>query len=382
MSPQRRYRSVAVIGGGPAGSAAAAELSAAGMDTTIFHVDSPHGEKPCGGGITARAFDEFHYLNALPCEGNPIHKITLVAPSGGRVDVASTAPMIKIYNRGELDAALRERAARAGARILGDAAIEVAPSGDAVSILTKSESYTFDAVVGADGAFSKTRRAVVGEVPKSYFCPAVDELVEGIDPASGVVLAFFKDITGYLWVFPRRNIASVGLVAREGQLNGDEMRRRVRNFIKFNYPGAKSVRSVGWTIPAPDAKGGLPARPVYKHCILCGDAAGIADPLTGEGIYYALLSGTLAARALIAGDPELYLDLLNKAAGAELERAGRFADRYFRARTINAIVLAARCSRRIRALLADLLSGRQHYADLDRRIRRDLRFTSWALRKL
>src|SRR4030095_4416913 len=96
---------------------------------------------------------------------------------------------------------------------------------------------------------------------------------------------------------------SVGLVARDGELRGDRMRERVRAFIGRELPGARIERSVGWGIPLPDAQGRLSGVLAGPRFVLVGDAAGLADPITGEGIFYALRSGALAAEAIARGGP-------------------------------------------------------------------------------
>lgn len=373
---------MAVIGGGPAGAAAAAELAGAGVSTVLYHCDPAHGEKPCGGGVTLKGLDAFPFLKDLSMDHNPIYKITLFAPSGRRLAVESDEPFFNIYNRGELDSALRARAAALGAEIRDVSVQSVRRTAQKITVVTENGSEEYDTIVGADGAFSRVRRALAGDAPKHYFCPAVDELIEGVDPASGVTLAFYKDVTGYLWVFPRRKLASVGLVAREGELPGSKMRERVAQFIKSTIPTARSVRSVGWTIPAPGARGELPVAVAGEGYLLCGDAAGLADPITGEGIYYAILSGALAARAIASGNPAGYPEMLQNAVGAELACSGRWAAKYFRPRYVESVLLAARFSSKVRRVLADLLSGRQKYSQLDARIRRELGVVGWLLRKV
>ena len=371
---------IAVIGGGPAGATAAAELAAAGVDTWLFHVDPAHGEKPCGGGVTWKAFRDCAALGDLKIVGNPIRRVTIVAPSGREVAVESAEPFFTTYGRGEFDAALRARAAAAGARIVAAKAEPVAADGG-VSVRVGGAEERFDFVIGADGAFSAVRRAFAGDPDKSQQCPAVDELVEGIDPAAGAHLAFFSGVTGYLWVFPRRGLASAGMVAREGELPAAAMRERVRDFVGKRFPGARTVRSVGWVIPAPSR--GIATSQLSSAChALVGDAAGLADPLTGEGIYYAIVSGALAARAIARGEPERYAADLEAAIGEELRIAARLVGRYFRPRVLDAILFLASRHGGTRAILADVLSGRQAYSTLGGRLTGPLGAIGWLLKRL
>lgn len=369
----RSVRRVAIVGGGPAGASAAAAAAGAGAVTTLFHVDPSHGEKPCGGGVTVKGVEAFDFLLRTGIEFNPIRRIRILNTSGRAVDLTDDHPFFYIYDRGELDRALRSRAVDAGARLEPVHVESVARVGSGFSVNTSQGDTLFDFVVAADGAFSRTRRLFTNPIAKRNLCPAVDELVEGIDPESGVTLAFFRDVTGYLWVFPRKRLASVGMVAREGELRGDLMRTRVREFLQKHHPGARTVRSVGWAIPAPDqdylsrennwAPGSI---------LLAGDAAGFADPLTGEGIYYAMESGRAAGLAAAAGDPALYLSVVNAKIAPELACASRWTTRYFRPKYLDSVLFAARFSPRVRAVLRDVLSGRQEYGGLSSRLRREL----------
>jgi geranylgeranyl reductase family protein len=378
----RPIRRAAVVGGGPAGATAAAELARRGVSVVLYHVDSPHGEKPCGGGITHRAFDRFPYLHELSIDRNPVHRVRLLSPSGRETRLDRDEPIFYIYSRGDLDRALRDRARSMGAEIRSVSVQACAESAAGIVVSAGGSHETFDAIVGADGVFSRVRRQFSGPLSHRYVVAAVDELVENIDGSEGVTLAFYRDITGYLWVFPRKKLASIGLLAREGELRGDTMRERVKTYISEHYKNARSVRSVGWAIPAPGAEGETGIEIAGPQYALVGDAAGLADPLTGEGIYYAVLSGTVAAECLAESQPGLYRQRLAELLKNELINSGRWREKYFRARYIEAVLAAGRWSGRVRRVLIDILSGRQEYTDLDARIRSELGLMGWLLRRL
>lgn len=372
LFPDLKFRRIAVIGGGPAGASAAAALAKGGCDTVLFHKNPTHGEKPCGGGVTRRALEEFPWLRDLNIESNEIHEITLISPGGRKLTIRDREALFIIFGRGELDASLRARAVDAGAELreLEITGVERLANGFQLSFDGGQEF--FDAIVAADGVFSRVRRALGDTFCKNNLCPAVDDLVEGANPAAGVTLKFYKDLTGYLWLFPRKRIASVGLVAREGELRGDLMRHRVREFVEAQVPDPVTKRSVGWAIPAPGPHGETGGVPGGERYIYCGDAAGLADPITGEGIYYAILSGELAAQALLSGNGKYYESLLAARIQPELAIAGSLAASYFRPRVLEIVIFAGRYNSRVRAIITDLLSGRQRYTDLGARIRREL----------
>lgn len=361
-----------MIGGGPAGAAAARALAERGIQTRLYHADPPHGEKPCGGGVTVKANPGAAGWTALGVASNSIERIRVHSPRGRVVEVdGNGAALFTVVSRGELDAALRRRAEEAGARIERKRVVSVRVAGDGVDVRTSDAAERFDAVIGADGAFSRVRASLGLTLPQDL-CPAVDEIVEGIDPAAAASIAFFADLTGYLWVFPGPKFASAGLVARPGELGASALRARVRAFLGRHHPGARVRRSTGWVIPAP-RMGPLDRLGLSgPRFALAGDAAGLVDPLTGEGISYALASGELAGRLAAAGALETYGRALDDGMGGELRAARRYVDRYFRPRFLEALLWMARHHGAARGVLADVLAGRQRYEGLAARARGSL----------
>ena len=199
---------------------------------------------------------------------------------------------------GEFDAALRARAAAAGARIVAAKAEPVAADGG-VSVRVGGAEERFDFVIGADGAFSAVRRAFAG-IPTNPNNVRRSTSSSRDRPRGGgaprVLQRGHRLFVGFPEARPReRRNGGEG-----GELPAAAMRERVRDFVGKRFPGARTVRSVGWVIPAPSR--GIATSQLSSAChALVGDAAGLADPLTGEGIYYAIVSGALAARAIARG---------------------------------------------------------------------------------
>ncbi|HET6204618.1 MAG TPA: NAD(P)/FAD-dependent oxidoreductase [Planctomycetota bacterium] len=354
---------IGIVGAGPAGSYLALLLARGGLRPVLFH-DPSAGEKPCGGGVTAKAFDRFAELRSLEIPRVRIDRARVVSPRGREVRIESHG-MFDIFARTEFDGALRGLAVEAGARLVPARARRVGP-GPQVGFDGGEE--TFDFLVGADGARSLVGRATGRPLPTGRLCPSVGVLVKGVDPAEGVWMRFYPGLRGYLWVFPRADRASVGIVAFPGDATAPEMRGRVSAFLREVLPGATVVGSYGWVIPAPGPDG-RPLVPVLADRVaLLGDAAGIVDPITGEGIYYALVSARILAASILSGRPESYPSLLEEAVAPELARAGAWAERYFRTPVLEAILAGAGRSRRARDLIADLMSGRQTYGGLPERV--------------
>ncbi len=354
---------IGIVGAGPSGSYLALLLARGGLRPVLFH-DPGAGEKPCGGGVTAKAFDEFPELSGLSIPSVRVDRARIVSPRRRAVEIESDR-MFEIFAREAFDGALRGLAGAAGARIVPSRVARVGP-GPRVGFDGGEE--TFDLLVGADGAFSIVGRSTGRPLPKARLCPAVGALVRGVDPAEGAWMRFYPGIRGYLWVFPRTDRASVGIVAFPGDATAAGLRRRVAEFLRQSLPSAEVVGSYGWVIPAPGADGRPLVPPLEDGVALVGDAAGLVDPITGEGIYYALASARLLAGAILRGRPQEYPVLLEETLAPELARAGAWAERYFKPAVLEAILAGARRSRRVRALIADLASGRQKYSTLSDRV--------------
>jgi len=358
---------VGIVGGGPAGAMLALRLARGGLRPTLFH-DPEAGEKPCGGGITAKAFSEFPELRELAIPRTRVDRFRVVAPSGREASIEREG-MFEVFCRADLDGALRRAAVEAGARLVPARVRSVAP-GRPGRVEFDGEESEFDFVVGADGARSVVGRSVGAALPNPRLCPSVGILVRGVDPAAGATIRFFRGIRGYLWVFPGPSRASIGIVARPGDAPASALRARVEEFRSRVLPNTEVVGSYGWMIPAPGPDGRPPVPVSGEGYALLGDAAGLVDPITGEGIYWAFLSAALLARAVLEGRPEHYREGVEEGIMPDLRPAGVWAERSFRAWVLEAVLVAAARSRRVRGLIADLASGEQRYATLPDRIRR------------
>jgi flavin-dependent dehydrogenase len=200
-----------------------------------------------------------------------------------------------------------------------------------------------------------------------YYVPASDDLLR---------VQFFDEFEGYAWAFPRPDHLSVGICGKVGEDRMSGLRERLRAFMaKFDY-GA---------VPAPVFSHLLPSLSVEKWSnlrlagdgwALVGDAAGLVDPLTGEGIYYALRSGELVAESLLAGLPASYPERVRQefsslALGARIAPLFYHGDFLGGALTTRVIEFAAR-SKTFLDLLQDLIEGSQTYSGLASRLYRSL----------
>jgi geranylgeranyl reductase family protein len=292
---------VAVVGAGPAGATAALVLARAGVDVALLDRAPLPRDKTCGGGVVARAFASLPPGTGIPVERRLGRVESRFAEAGVSVTVERETPLVHMARRAPLDLALAEAAAGAGALLRTPCTLErVALTADHVELETSRGPLRARFLIAADGATGPTARAAGWREPLAS-APALEAEVE----APPRLLARFADRArfdlgapagGYGWVFPKADHLSVGVgvFARAGA------RRRLRDelarYLHAVGLGEASVRHVrGAPIPV------RPRREAARgRVLLAGDAAGLADPLTGEGISLAILSGRLAAESLLA----------------------------------------------------------------------------------
>jgi flavin-dependent dehydrogenase len=385
---------IAILGAGPAGAHLASRLAAAGRDVVLF---DPKGawEKPCGGGVPTRALREFEFI--LKSGSYPrklIDRITLISPSERRVSVKLAEPFA-IYSREVLNRLVLDRATDAGARFVQAAVADFEREGDQWRLTTGDGArWSVRYLVGADGAASFTRRRLVGIFPKGDLALAFGYNVTS-EPDSGpnpgndadgeeAVVKFLKDFTGYLWAFPRPEVMNFGVASKLGERTSEELRTLLKSFVCDYYggklPDETRLNFFGAKIPTLEFGSWKELRTIGDEWALIGDAAGFADPITGEGIYYAFKSADLLADTLIAAGVSTatyeiptgeYERLWRKEFGHDLEHASyrlpRFYHGYFFGQVFtDAVVRLARWHRGVRTVLIKTLVGEQSYVTLKR----------------
>jgi geranylgeranyl reductase family protein len=354
---------VAVIGAGPAGATCAERLARAGARVTLLD-EKLAWEKPCGGGITAKAWKRYPYLieNAHPKQS--LQNVEMV--SGGRSASFTLGDPLLIYSRLTLNALLIERAAAAGARVEKDRVLETTRTPSGWLLRTRTASLDADFCILANGARNSFRHLGAEFHPRDSMV-AMGYRLPG--ESSAVYLEFFPQLSGYLWVFPRCGHLSIGICGK-GMVS-TEARRLLERWMDERGYRWREGEFYAHLIPSLEPESFAPLRLAGDRWLACGDAAGLVDPVTGEGIYYAIRSGDLACRALVR--KENYRNLLESDFLADLSIGARFAHRFYKGKVLGApvtdrMVQLARRSRNIRAILRDLFAGEQGYQGLRARV--------------
>jgi len=371
---------IAIVGGGPAGALAAALLGAADRDVLLFE-EKLAWEKPCGGGLTHKALEQFPFLaNAggenHPAERNLVEQCELISPSGRRVRFHMQHP-VAIFSRLALNGLLLERARRAGAGARVDVRNErvtrIARSGgdDAWQLLTPRGEYRASYVILAAGARNSLRAQFLPPISPSdlmvtagYFIPGCRSLMQ---------IQFLKGITGYIWVFPRADHVSAGIMGKMGETSTGNLRRTLECWLKKNGFRLDGASFYSHILPAFRAQTFDTLEVCGAGWAMVGDSAGLVDPITGEGLYYALRSAELCANALLAGRPDDYQAMLEAEVLAQLKLAAQVSQRFysgqiFGASVLERMVLLTQQSASIRDLMSDLFAGTQAYGDLRARL--------------
>jgi flavin-dependent dehydrogenase len=354
---------VAVVGAGPAGSLLAFLLARDGASVTLFDASHPR-EKPCGGGVTAKALALLPPApQDDPLPGRRVLACRFESGEGDAVDVALARPVV-VASRLELDGWLLRRAVAAGARHVAERVTAVSDNG----VTAGGHVRPCDVVVGADGAGSLVRRTFLAPTPPGRLAMAAGWFAPGTAP---MVVRFTPGLAGYLWLFPRPDHVGVGICAPLAAVPTRDLVARLEREIARSFPAFSNddAGRYAHTIPSPSPDASSIREIGGERWALVGDAAALADPITGEGIYYALRSAALLAETLREdGSPRRYPQRALDDFGADLLKAAALHARFFAPGFAGRMIRYASRSRTIRTIVGDLVLGDQGYVGLKRRL--------------
>jgi geranylgeranyl reductase family protein len=379
---------VAIVGAGPAGSHLAHQLTINGFEVLLFDAREPW-EKPCGGGVTSKALREYGFLRDGDAPKQLISSLRLITAGDREISLAPRHDFA-IYSRKELARMMRQRAIDAGAQLYCARVEKTDYARGGWHLETAAGDFTADFLVGADGASSVIRRRMGIRFRPKDFAYALGWNVYGCSSLSRVDVKYLDEFSGYLWLFPRTDHISYGIASGFQEATPARLKEKLLEFIENedrelarvikNASGDSTARAHFYAamIPALDVStwDWLKACNADKAWALVGDAAGFVDPLTGEGIYYAIKSADLLAGAMRSKIEE-FDEIWRAEFGDELRRAAELQHRFYRGSFAGAplterMVQFAKRHRGIREVLRDLIAGDQGYVDLKSRLLRSL----------
>lgn len=358
---------IVIVGGGPAGAYLGYLLAQQGIIPLIFDHSHPR-EKPCGGGISVCAIEKFPLLHQLPESKAPDNKMELISPSGVSVMISGEKSSWSL-SRLTLDKYLLDQAIEKGCIHINEQVIDIQCERDLWVIKTKQGMYTSKHLIGADGVNSIVRKKILGPIPKEdigicYGCFAVSKNKDEIGR-----IKFYKKKQGYAWCFPRNDHMSIGVGMGSASGNIKEL---FNDFIKEYYPDIDIHSTWGATIPNVKHEHFFSLPCAGENWLLVGDAAGHVDPMTGEGITYALWSAEVAAKAIMSNDWPSYDQLWRKEYGGILIESCKSRDFFYNPRILEYSIKIATRSKTFSTLLYKMMTNQLQQQNLFIRILQDL----------
>ncbi len=286
---------VAVVGAGPAGSVTAIHLARGGARVLLMDKACFPRDKPCGGGLTLRAVRQLP-VDPTPVVEHEVDRMEFRLGRRGRFERSGRrGPFVLMTQRRRLDQYLAEQAAAAGAVFRDGVKVAVASDPErGLTLLVNGEEIRAEIVVGADGANGTAARSLGlgGPITQGVAYEGnapFDERYRGL-----AVIELGTIPGGYGWVFPKGDHLNVGVGGWEAE--GPRLRHHLAELCRRHAIDGSSLESVrGHRLPL-RRPGFVPAR---GRSLLVGDAAGLVDPLTGDGMYEAFVSARLASEAAL-----------------------------------------------------------------------------------
>jgi len=391
----RHDADVIVAGTGPAGATAALALARAGVRVLMMERHALPRQKPCGGGISTRVLARFPWLSAaLPqIPTHPVSSLYLEGPSGEIFRMQANGPVVILIRRVEFDTMLAQLAVRAGADLLAPAAIAQArQDADGVTLRTRDgRELRAPMVIAADGVNSVIARRLGMNPGWPAARLALDMMEEtpvsalrAAEPDTLSVFYGYGGAHGYAYIFPKREHVNVGIgyvlpffKERVDLTPYDLQRQFVGDLRARGLMEGESQR--GHFTPFLIPIGGPLRTTAAGRVLLAGDAGGFVNGFSAEGIYYAMVTGDLAARAILAArrrdvvDPAAarrgYVRLWKGEIGAELRDSVLIQKYLFpNPARMDRVVRGAKTRPEFPRILVDYASGRLSYRAARRRM--------------
>jgi geranylgeranyl reductase family protein len=382
---------VIIIGAGPAGSHAAERLAENGARVALFDGRPEDHAKPCGGGVTSKALKAWPHL--MDAVGRLIDALDLYSPAGKRIHLKLNEPFA-VYSRTAFDGYLRDRARDAGAKLISERVSfhsQISRNGSWNVTLKDGSELNTPMLVAADGANSAIAKSLSGPLAKSDMEVAFGYRAPlPVGDNAATVVAFPPGWDGYVWAFPRIDHISFGVATSQATFDQNKLDFLLWNFMIRYYERrldrapmsemprlefemkkeklAVEVEQYSARIPKLRRETLENRRTASSSWALLGDAAGFADAVTGEGIFYALRSAELFADSYLGGNAASYEDAWRADFGQDLATAAKLRDVFYGdflfSSFTNRMVQFAILHPGIRRTLVEMVAGDLKYSKL------------------
>ena len=343
---------VIVVGAGPAGSTAAKNLAEKGIKILLLDKATFPRDKPCGGGLPTRVQKRFPYIE--PFLNSVSYGTTMFSSSlRYKCDLIREKPFLEMVLRTDFDYGLLSLAQKAGATFLGGkSVVDVVVQKDKVSVMLEDgQTMETQMVIGSDGMHSVVAEKTNLSKKLEVLCislmqeqPMTPKQLTTFFTKKRMIYLFIKahGIAGYAWVFPKKNSVNIGIGEFQSAVSKERPKIPLKETYEKFIATLQEKKLLPADFPIENLKGAtLPIFPLENTCgdrvLLCGDAAGFINPITGEGIYYAMVSGQIAADVIAEGlsSHDLsyrflsrYQTLWDNDFGKDLKALGRFNNQW------------------------------------------------------
>ncbi|PNX48584.1 MAG: hypothetical protein BV459_02055 [Thermoplasmata archaeon M11B2D] len=307
---------VAIVGAGPAGSTAAKVLSEKGLSTLLLEKAIFPREKPCGGGLQMRILHRFKYLTENNLIDSYSTAIQLHSPSlKHHILFQDDTALQAMVLRKTFDEHLVKLATESGATLkCGNTVQTITFEKESIRIaLSDGTSEGSRMLIGADGTWSTIAKNIgikqsathIGVSVYAEF-PMNKKIIRTLygDQHQVHIHIQPQGLAGYGWVFPKKEHVNIGIVEFRQAINPRTEKKNLQKHFDYYLKVLEKQKLLPPRFPKTPTRGGaFPTCPVKSlatnRVLLCGDAGGLANPMTGEGIYYAMCSGEIAAKTTI-----------------------------------------------------------------------------------
>lgn len=357
---------IAVVGGGPAGSCASYLLAKKGAEVLLFDHKIPW-EKPCGGGITWKGIKSFTFLQEAALNPFIASEVEFISPEDKHQIIPLENP-IYVFSRKELSRYLLKMTEDSGVIHLREKVRKIRESTEGWEIVTSERSCKSRLLIGADGSHSLVRRTLGNKLDKNCLSYSLSALVK--DKFEGrVIIKFVNGLSGYLWIFPRKEVTSIGICSDLASLDRQKIKKTFIQFFaeKYNYP-CKGLKLQTAVLPIV-SKNGLENNKISgERWALIGDAAGFADPIMGEGNYYALRSAELLVESINGDSVHQYPVLLEKDFLPQLVKSAQLKPTFYSPQFLKRMFFYLNNSPNVRRIAAKVMEGEIGYLELKRKL--------------